>query len=472
MRWLRRAGLGLLVLVALAALAAMTPPGRALITEKRALRDGATGYLYGYPLVTMLETQRALTTPPAALNAFAHTRKLPEDAGVNVVRPSRDLLYSSAWLDLSDGPVVVSQPDLGDRFFLLPMLDAWTNVFASPGTRTTGNRAANFLVVGPAWDAPAPPGVQVVRSPTDLAWVVGRIEVAGPDDVPAVGRLQDQFAITPLSRWPDGPPNPAAVVTEPSSGPNVRARVDGMDAAEFFTALAAGLARVQTLPQDGGALAALARVGIAPGEPFDFDSLSAPVRAGLADAVRRVQAGMTEAYASGEGATVGNGWRIPPDILGDYGDEFAVRAVVAREGLGANLPADATYATAVADETGTPLDGRGHYVVRFRPEDLPPPVRAFWSLTVYDDRGSLVPVGSGRQSVSSHDGLPLGPDGSLEVHVGAPGATGVPFLGTPAGEFDLVLRLYWPEQAVLDGAWRFPSVQRRPGAAPTAPPSP
>lgn len=469
MRWLRRIGLGLLVLVILVTLAAVSPPGRDFITEKRALRNGATGYLYGYPLVTMLETERALTRSPAAVNSFVHTRWLPVDDSVTVVRPSQDLLYSSAWLDLTGGPVVVSQPDLGDRFFLMPVLDAWTNVFASPGTRTTGNAARHFLVTGSGWDGVPPSGLPVFRSPTDLAWVIGRIEVTGPDDIPAVGRLQDGFRITPLARWPAGPPNPAVVVTAPDAGTNVRALVDGMDAATFFTALAEGLGQVQTLPQDDSALAALERVGLVPGEPFDFGALDEPVRAGLEDAVRRVQEGMTEAYASGEGATVSNGWRIPPDVLGDYGDEWAVRAVVAREGLGANLPADATYATATTDATGAALDGGRHYVVRFRPEDLPPPARAFWSLTVYDDVGSLVPVARGQQSVSSHDALPLAEDGSLEVHVGAPGPDGGPFLGTPRGPVNLVLRLYWPEQTVLDGGWRFPSVQPASAAPATSP---
>ena len=136
--------------------------------ELEAREAAIDAYIYAYPLVTMERTRESLTADGTGRpNAFTHARYLPTaTSGVNVVAPSRDTVYSSAWLDLRDGPMLIEQPDMQDRFWLMPVLDQWTNVIADPGTRTVGNDPHTFLIAGPDWTGDAPAGVVEYRSPT------------------------------------------------------------------------------------------------------------------------------------------------------------------------------------------------------------------------------------------------------------------------------------------------------------------
>ncbi|MBK9434618.1 MAG: DUF1254 domain-containing protein [Micrococcales bacterium] len=232
---LRRLGLGLLAIIVVLGLVAASPPGRGFIGEKLALRDGAQAYLIGYPLVTMQATRQALVQPPAQMNAFIHARYLPDARNaVNVISPSRDTVYSTAWLDLRDGPVIIEQPDMGDRFWLMPVLDAWTNVVADPGSRTLGNAPHTLLIAGPDWTGQAPAGVTLYRSTTNLAWAILRIQV--DDGLDGIAELQDGFRIAPLSNRREY--RDPAVVERPREVTDVRAAVDALTGEEFFTALA------------------------------------------------------------------------------------------------------------------------------------------------------------------------------------------------------------------------------------------
>lgn len=446
--------------LAAVALVAASPPGRAFITEKRALKNGADAYLYGYPLVTMLATEAAFHgagDPTPWLNRFVHLQYLPDAATRAVVRPNRDTLYSLAWLDLSDGPQLITTPDMGDRYWLMPVLDAWTDVVGTMGTRTSGNLPGRHLVVGPGWDGPLPAGVDVIRSPTPLVWVLGRIEVDGPADIPAVAALQEGFSVAPYRDGAAGTPAPAVTLTAADAGAagSVRAQVDAMDARAFFTALADGLAQQPPLAADGPALDNLARFGIRPGQPFDWDGLDDATRQGLEEAVGRVQQGMTEAFRNGDGSPAVNGWRIPPRSLGAYGTDYPLRAVVAREGLGANRPEDAVYATATADSAGQPLDGSHTYELVV----TAPPADAFWSVTTYTAEGGLVPGADGHESVRGRAGT--GPEQvRIVVSRTRQSQPDALWLVPPEGPFSLMLRLYAPRPAALDGSWAFPQVRR------------
>ncbi len=449
MRVLKWLGVVALALVVLIGLFALLPPGRSLISEKLTLKRGAEAYLIGYPLVTMERTRESLTAQGTGRpNAFTHARYLPTATnGVNVVAPSRDTVYSSAWLDLRDGPLLIEQPDMGDRFWLMPVLDQWTNVIADPGTRTVGNAAHTFLVAGPDWTGQVPDGVLEYRSPTNTAWAILRMQTGSGLD--AIVDLQDNFRIAPLAD-PDAYTEPT-VLTAPNNPVDVRAAVDALGAEEFFSELADALEGAAFNPDDPDARAALERIGVGPGG-FDVSGLSDAQRAGLGDVPSRVLAGMDSAVATGEAGSISNGWRIPPMTLGDYGSQYPVRAVVAREGLGANLPQDAVYASTTLDADGQKLVGGRTYTIDM-PADVP--VSAFWSVTVYDERGNLLR--------GSDEGLTVSgtADSGAQRIVVAPDrpAKGAWLRAPDAGHYRLLMRLYWPGQAVLDEQWEYPPVR-------------
>ena len=177
---------------------------------------------YGFPLVIMDATRKKISNvatagPSAApVNQFANMPQFPDASFKDVVRANVDTLYSSAWLDLAKEPIVLSVPDTKGRYYLMPMLDAWTNIFASPGKRTTGTKAGHFAITGPGWTGALPAGVQQLKSPTNMVWIIGRTQTNGPKDYAAVHAIQKQFKLTPLSVF-GKPYTPPAGVVDPAS---------------------------------------------------------------------------------------------------------------------------------------------------------------------------------------------------------------------------------------------------------------
>ena len=175
-----------------------------------ARETAAEAYLFGYPLVIMDATRRLATSVAQATaqrappNQFAHFRAYPDATFRDRASPNADTLYSLAWLDLSHGPIVLSVPEMGNRYYLMPMLDAWTNVFAAPGTRTTGNIAGDFAITGPGWSGRLPPKVTRIVAPTNMAWLIGRTETRGQSDYTAVHRIQERYTLRDLDSWGRG----------------------------------------------------------------------------------------------------------------------------------------------------------------------------------------------------------------------------------------------------------------------------
>lgn len=418
-------------------------------------------FTYGYPLVLM-DVSREVMTAKVPVNTFSHKRAFPDATFTDVVSPNVDTLYSMAWLDLSKEPLVMSVPDTAGRYYVMQMMDAWTNVFAAPGKRTTGTKRGAFAIVGPDWEGTLPKGVQEIRSPTNMVWIIGRIQTNGKQDYANVHRLQDQFRLVPLSAWRKGsrtvaPVTPRATLVDTETPP--AEQVAAMDAQAFFSRLALLL---QSNPPPG-ANAEMAdkmlRMGIKPGEPFKTTVLEPST-------ARAVQEGATAALAaiaangrkSAAGAT---GWRVQRDT-GTYGTEYARRATVAMFGLGANLPEDAIYPTARADATGRPFDGGSRYVLHFEKGQLPP-VKAFWSLTMYNDKQAFVGNDLQRYAIGSRDRLRYNRDGSLDIYIQyeRPAAGHMAnWLPAPPDAFNLMMRAYWPDQVLLDGKWMPPAVQR------------
>lgn len=272
--------------------------------------------------------------------------------------------------------MVLSVPDTHGRYYMMPMLDAWTNVFASPGTRTTGNKAGHFAVTGPGWKGALPKGVKDIKAPTNTVWIIGRTQTNGPKDYAAVNALQKHYQVTPLSAFgkpytpPPGIVNPAVdMKTAPAD------KVAKMDAATFFTTLARLMAANPPPAADAPVLALLARIGVIPGQDFDPGTLDPAVAKGLENSVQ-IALEQLQAAAKTTGKPV-NGWNVPPMNVGEFGTDYGLRAVVALIGLGANLPADAIYPNAFVDGDGKPLSGAHRYVVHFD-KGQTPPANAFW----------------------------------------------------------------------------------------------
>ena len=429
---------------------------------------GVEAYLYLYPLVTMEITRRQLTNSAAGqlpgrapMGQFAHIPAFPSADFKAVVRPNFDTLYSSAWLDLSGGPVIVSVPDTGGRYYLLPVYDMWTDVFAAPGWRTTGTAAQHHALVPPGWSGSLPAGVSPVKAPTPTVWIIGRTQADGPGDYDAVHQVQAGYAVIPLDQWgqPPSPPpfeaDPAVDLTTPPLD-----QVEAMRAEAFF-ALAAGLMKVHPPhPTDFSVLNRIARIGLRPGDSFDPARLDAAARSALDGAPKAAQELMTQNMP--RLARVTNGWGMNTDTMGVYGNFYLKRAIVARAGLGANPPEDAIYPLLVADADGAPLNGDHDYLCHFPAGQLPP-ADAFWSITMYDAHGFQAANPINRFAIGDRDPLAYNGDGSLDIHIqhASPGPDRESnWLPAPPGPLGITMRIYAPRPEALDGRWNPPPVRR------------
>lgn len=377
----------------------------------------------------------AASDPGATLrwvNQFTHThRKLgPEDR--EVVSPNNDTVYSNAWLDLAQGPVIIESPDMGERYWTLGLLDAWTNPFAYVGRRTSGNRAQRTLVHGPHWRGHVPAGVtQVIASPGDDVWLIGRILVDdSAADLQAVRALQAQLRMV---------------------------RPDGSDAAHRFDVGMDG--RSVATPSAQAYLQTLA-AALERNPPPEGETLTWPLDP------QAVQALLPQVYdelrEQDQPRQLGGGWALPVEVRTHWGDQLLTRARVARNLIGALGIEEAMYPTAEVDAQGMPLDGRRAYELRFAPGGAPR-VGAFWSLTLYRRSDCLFVANPiGRYSIGDRTpGLRHGDDGSLAIRIQAsdpgPGHNWLP--SPPNEKFYVVLRLYQPQAEHLEHRYRIPPLQ-------------
>lgn len=428
-------------------------------------------YVYAYPMMleymTMRQSQNyaeptgIVTQSP--FNQFTHAREFtPVDLNA-VVRPNQDTLYSSAGLDLSTEPLVLSVPAT-DRYFMLPLLSLWSDVFAVPGTRTTGrNVARNFLLVAPNWRGTAPVGSDVIRSPTRYVFIIGRTQTNGQADYDAVHKVQAGYKITPLSAWGKGNYVPPKGKVDPSidmkTPPPVQ--VDRMDAATYFGRFAELLKDNPPSPVDYPMIHRLERLGFRVGQSFNLNAQSASIKQAFTRAVVDGNALVLAEgkKAGGEGV---RGWAYTTRS-GAYGVDYLYRAAIAQCCLGENLAQDAVYPSISTDSKGRPLEGGSTYVLHFEKGKLPP-VNGFWSVTAYDKDGYFIPNALNRQALGDGSSLVSNADGSVDLFMQAesPGKDKqANWLPVAAGQpFNLMMRLYWPREEVLKGAWTPPLLKK------------
>jgi hypothetical protein len=429
---------------------------------------GINAYIYLYPLVTMDTTRRqAINIEPGKrpgfgpVNTFSHIREFPAADFRAVVRPNFDTLYSSAWLDLTGGPVVVSAgADPDGRYYELPMYDMWTDVFAVPGQRTTGTEAGSWAVIPPGWHGDLPHDVDRIDAPTPYVWIIGRTQTNGPADYPAVHKIQDAFRLTPLYRW-GGEVPPVTAVIDPGVDmvtPPLD-QVNSMTAGDFFEY---GLGLMKLHPPhltDWSLIAQMRRLGLVAGA--GFADLAPEVRSALHDVPAAALQTMQQAFP--RLATVVNGWQMNIDTMGVYGNFYVKRAVVAMVGLGANSAEDAVYPILLTDADGKPLTGDNNYVLHFDRTGLPP-VHAFWSVTMYDAGGFQTANTLNRFAIGDRDPLQYNADGSLDLYIQqtSPGPDQeANWLPAPEGPLGITMRLYSPKAPVLNGTWAPPAVRSR-----------
>jgi hypothetical protein len=438
------------------------------LTQDQARAIAVDAYVYFYSLITMDVTRKHFTNIEAGkefgkgpMNMFVNVPAYPPADFKGVVRSNFDTLYSIAWLDLTREPLVVSAPDTAGRYYLLPMLDMWTDVFASPGSRTTGTQAVDFLVTPPGWSGKAPNGLTPIAAPTSYVWIIGRTRTDGPADYSAVNAIQAGYKVTPLSRW-GKVPEPVTVKIDPTvdmkTPPMVQ--VDTMPVGTYFAYAAELLKLHPPHVTDQPIIAQMKGIGIEPGKSFDISGLDSDVRKGVEAAPAEARQLMK--WKLPTVARVVNYWSMNTDTMGVYGNYYLKRAIVTQLGLGANLPEDAIYPLNLADENGKPLDGANQYTIHFE-KGATPPVGAFWSLTLYDSDGFQVGNALNRFAVSSWMPFVYNADGSLDIYFQAdsPGKDKeANWLPAPKAPFNLTMRLYSPEADALTGKWNPPPVKK------------
>jgi hypothetical protein len=432
-------------------------------------------YIYGYSLVTTKITGMAFTntvkpdvaTFQAPVNQLLSQPGYPAATYHGVTAPNADTLYSPGFMDLSGEPVVLSYPNMGKRYFLFPIYDAWTTIVAAPGSRTTGGAAQKVLIAGPSWNGTVPAGMTLVKLPSNLGFIIGRIYSDGtPADLAQVHALQAQFKLVPLSAYGKAYTPPPGQVGGPYTPKEiVRDVIAKMSIADYFNFMAEAMKEAPpVLPQDAPMVARMAQIGLVPGKPFDMSKLSPETQKGLANIPQAVLSQFNDMEVKGGGKLV-NGWEIPT-VCGEYGTDYRARAFIAAFGWGCNLPKDAVYPLAKVDSAGNPLVGSNTYTVHFDKGETPP-VDGFWSITMYDAQAYFYPNPLNKLTVSPRNKLKYNADGSLDLyfsHVQPKAVAEANWLPAPEGNFILLLRLYWPKEtppSILppgDGTWKPPAI--------------
>jgi hypothetical protein len=428
--------------------------------EEEASKIGLEAYVYGFPVVEMYRLRynsafNPATTVRIPINQFRHRRELIDHNYSAVVSPNSDTLYTSAWLDLTNEPLLLHVPDSKGRYYVFQFIDFFTNNVALVGTRTTGPKGGDFLVAGRGWKGSMPQGARQIDCPTNSVLMIGRMLVDGKDDLPAVHAFQDGCSLNPLSRV--GKVQQQTILRPQAEPPPY----DPAKPLAFFEFLDIALRESPPPSRDAALMVQLARIGIGAKRPFAEAALDPTVATGLAHSLKAGKELI--AKPSKESEKLVNGWSLPPKEVGAFGDNYLLRAEVAFKWIFALPPEEAMYYVGVQDSEGMPFSGKNKYVLRME-KGQEPPVDAFWSLTMYRlPQRLLVPNPDRRYAIGDRTkGLKRQADGSIEIYIqhNPPGEDEhANWLPAPAGDFNLILRGYLPREEMRDGKWKPPVVK-------------
>jgi len=441
---------------------------------KEAVAIAAERYVFGYSLLARDVTRVQMRTTDKVeglrgpIGQFINVKRYPPADYRGVSAPNADTLYSAAWIDLAE-PQVFTHPDMGKRYFLFPMYDLWMTIVQSPGARTTGGKAGQFLLTGPGWKGEVPKGMTHYEFGSRYMLILGRTYANGTDaDYKAVNALQAQYKITPLSAW-GKPYTPKAPPVDAKPGISLTDKpqevILAMGTQGYFSWLADRMCKdAPAYAADAPMLAKLAKIGVEPCKPFDLTKLDPAVQAALKD-LPQVALKKIGDNQDSLGVKVDN-WHMTKG-LGQYGTDYMKRAVVAAFGWPANLQEDAVYPYTVVDSKGEKLTGANKYTLTFAKGETPP-VNGFWSFTMYmiDQGWWFVPNPLNKFTVSMRDNPKFNADGSLTLYFQneSPGKDKeANWLPAPKGEFIPMMRMYWAKEkppSVLDGSWVPPRIQK------------
>ena len=446
-------------------LAGMGVLGGSLMIPRWVLADetpviAQAAWIYAYPMLMHYQTMEKQLLDPHApeyvggFNRFRHYNRLYTPANREIVTPNNDTPYSWAWLDLRSEPQVLSVPAVDkDRYYVHQLVDQYTHNFAYVGVLSTGRDAGNYLITGPNWQGPTPKGIKaVLRSETEIVMVLGRTGLKDADDMPGVRAVQAQYRLRGLHEY-TGSTRPAAA--PPIAWPAWDSKT-GLGPS-FIGVLNQILELCPTPPAEQALRERFARIGIVPGQAFDFSGLPAEQQQALLAGIQQGQAQLQDAVGKTR------------STLGLFGNREALhgnylnRAVGAYMGIYGNSVEEAFYTGSRVDNLGQPLQGGRRYRLRFAPGQLPP-ASEFWSLTLYDlpDR-QLVANPIDRYCLSSRDTLRADADGGLTLLIQAiapEAGEQSNWLPTPqSGAFNVILRLYGPRREVVEQRWKMPLVE-------------
>ncbi|MNX06963.1 hypothetical protein D3C86_366370 [compost metagenome] len=442
------------------------------LSDKEIIQTAKEAYEFAYPMILFNSTQRAMTNTEtvvtnsgsmrAPVNQLVSASHFPDAKDHTVIRMNVDTYYTSSWMNLEKEPLVLQIPNTNGRYYLMPMLDAWSNVFFCPGKRNTGTEAQTYLISGPKWKGDVPAGLQQVKAPTNMIVLLGRTQVNSKEDGEStVRKIQQGYKITPLSSYGKAYSAPKGTIdpTVPHKAPGDA--VIEMSTVDFFNTFNKLLIVNPPLSNDSAIMKRLAVIGIAPGGKFDISKFSQAVQDSI---IAIPNWAKTEMAKTGFGSSKPiNGWTLEHG-LGDYGTNYKFRAGVAYTGWGANLDKDAMYPSSSIDADGDSYDGSKYkYVLHFN-KGQTPPSNAFWSLTLYDSTGFFYDNALNRYSIGDRNPLKINKDGSVDIYIQneTPAKEKINnWLPAPKAPFNFMLRVYWPKEEMTNGKWNVPAVKKQ-----------
>ncbi|MFC1578913.1 DUF1254 domain-containing protein [Pseudomonadota bacterium] len=448
--------------------------------EDYAYNLGVQAYIFSYPWNFMQHLRHTWVTQPTdpvhvpymALNHFWHSRDVMTSNYQNGGSPNNDTLYSISWTTVEKEPLILSHPDMGDRYFTFEITTMSSDNLGYIGSRTTGSKAGHFALVGPNWKGTLPKGVRSIApsmgtqaraasekflsSPNNTVYVQGRTAVLGKEDAKAVNKLQDQYTLTPLSQWGKG------ALNVPENRDVPKPFDEKIDPLGYWKTVNAAMTENPPIPAHAVLVGMFKSIGIGPGQ--DVEQMDEATQRGLARAAKDGLALMKKIGKAGGSGRKVNGWSITPPTTGSAGDlyDFVTRGVIqSMLGIIANDPKEAIYPLGHNDIDGNPLNGANNYTMTFKKGQLPD-VKYFWSLTLYDFNNNLVKNPINRWAFSSNSGgYKFADDGSLTFYIQkeSPGKDKESnWLPSADGGYWMIFRTYGPGESVINGTWEIPGL--------------